>query len=327
MCMHFNECQKIKQLWKDKAITRDQLTICSRAKKIICCPTEEKISQKKCKEYGEKVFRIVKIGSLIGQQPHEIRRSMCTHKSISLIIGGTEAENHEFPHQALLGYATENTEVKWLCGGSLVSPNFVLTAAHCLFSRQIGHVQKVKVGMKYKDQEDDNRNVFIYNIKETFKHQNYNEQTFNEDIALLKLDGTVPINENILPICLPTKQYDDFKAIATGFGRTQTYGQQSEVLLKVALESFTHSECKESYPDDGIVQIDEETMLCFGHHSQRMDICRVRMVDLFKFLMITMFIAHTLKSELQVLDLADAELLIFQVALLMYLTILTGLKE
>ena len=46
ICINFNKCPKIKQLWKDKAIARDQLTICNRARKIICCPVQERISQK-----------------------------------------------------------------------------------------------------------------------------------------------------------------------------------------------------------------------------------------------------------------------------------------
>lgn len=33
----------------------------------------------------------------------------------------------EFPHQALLGYSPRNTDITWACGGSLVSPRFVLT--------------------------------------------------------------------------------------------------------------------------------------------------------------------------------------------------------
>ena len=74
--------------------------------------------------------------------------------------------------------------------------------------------------MHNKDQEHDNRKVFIYNVIETFKHPNYNLKTFNEDIGLVKLDGTVPINEHILPICLPTIQHHDFEALATGFGKT-----------------------------------------------------------------------------------------------------------
>ena len=44
------------------------------------------------------------------------------------------ANEHEFPHQALLGYDGDNpfnyaprNEIMWLCGGSLISRNFVLT--------------------------------------------------------------------------------------------------------------------------------------------------------------------------------------------------------
>lgn len=138
-------------------------------------------------------------------------------------------------------------------------------------------MKKVKLGMRNKDEEHDNRRVFVYNVKEKFEHPNYNDQTFNEDIALLKLDGTVPINEHILPICLPTTQHEDFKAIATGFGRLQSQGKQSDTLMKVNLERFTHTECKASYPEDGNVKIIEDTMICYGHHKERKDICKVRM--------------------------------------------------
>ncbi|XP_070509411.1 venom protease-like [Chironomus tepperi] len=300
-CQEWKECSIIRDLWKRRAISRAHVTICSQPQRTVCCPfslddetttertttttttqaaieshddnDQERISQIKCKEYGKKAMLITVLTPLLGQEPIVTSTSKCTHKSVSLIVGGTDANVDEFPHQALLGYSPRNTEVKWLCGGSLVSPNFVLTAAHCLFEKKNGQVKKVKLGMRNKDQDHDNRKVFIYNIKETFKHPNYNERTFNEDIALLKLDGTVPIDEHILPICLPTEPSEDLKAIATGFGNTKS-GSQSDVLLKVTLERFTHDECRESWPEDGNIQIDENTMLCYGHHTQRKDICR-----------------------------------------------------
>lgn len=40
--------------------------------------------------------------------------------------GGEVANSHEFPHQALLGYNKGNPK-EWLCGGSLISKQFVLT--------------------------------------------------------------------------------------------------------------------------------------------------------------------------------------------------------
>lgn len=43
------------------------------------------------------------------------------------MLGGIEAEEHEFPQQALIGYRFANYLNEWKCGGSIISPNFVLT--------------------------------------------------------------------------------------------------------------------------------------------------------------------------------------------------------
>lgn len=61
--------------------------------------------------------------------------SRCAIKSKKLIVGGTKAEPKEFPHMAAIGFNKED-EISWNCGGTLISENWVLTAAHCTYSFQ-----------------------------------------------------------------------------------------------------------------------------------------------------------------------------------------------
>jgi len=52
------------------------------------------------------------------------------------ILGGTAVEEGEYPHMAALGYPVQGNESQYSfrCGGSLIDPLYVLTAAHCVYS-------------------------------------------------------------------------------------------------------------------------------------------------------------------------------------------------
>ncbi|KAL7042182.1 hypothetical protein ACKWTF_001053 [Chironomus riparius] len=221
-------------------------------------------SEEKCDEYGMSTVHTIRVMALLGHKPREVTIDKCKHKAIPLVVGGREAMPYEFPHQALLGYEY-NDMILWKCGGSLVSKNYILTAAHCVIDYDLGSVKVVKLGM-FKQLEDTaytiTRRVIGYR-----EHPDYDRINRIDDIGLLKLDDFVPLSEYINPICLPNKQSEHRNAIAIGFGATET-SARSKRLMKVVLEKF------QPYSPS---RISNETIvdkfLFFGHRTQRRDTC------------------------------------------------------
>lgn len=63
----------------------------------------------------------------------------CGHATNHLVIGGRPAIPGEFPHMALIGYQGSSDDFEFLCGGSIISENFVLSAGLCLHKSSLQH--------------------------------------------------------------------------------------------------------------------------------------------------------------------------------------------
>jgi hypothetical protein len=126
------------------------------------------------------------------------------------ITGGSDALISDFPWQVY--YISGNTR----CGGTIISENWILTAAHCA-TISTGNVvpisqMSIKVGANNPTSSLEGKK---YNVSKVIVHEGYNSQTLENDIALLKL--TEPINfTNAVPIELISK--DDSISGATDPG-------------------------------------------------------------------------------------------------------------
>ncbi|XP_059490139.1 serine protease 53-like [Neocloeon triangulifer] len=110
------------------------------------------------------------------------------------IIGGTVALSGQFPYQA--GVFIDETR---FCGGSLISPQYVLTAAHC-----IHNANRFEIHLGNNERTNLNEpGLFVDVTFDKIVHENFDIVGSKNDIALLRL--TAPVSQpNIVPILLPT---------------------------------------------------------------------------------------------------------------------------
>jgi len=121
------------------------------------------------------------------------------------IIGGKDAGHGEFPWQISLLYKLKDGTWAHNCGGTLVSPQYVLCAAHCFSSTKLDHF-KVRVGDWHLNDDDGSEKDFKVakiTVHEEYKYPMYVKM--NNDIALLKLEKPVNFDGPYAgPACLPT---------------------------------------------------------------------------------------------------------------------------
>ncbi|XP_002736847.1 chymotrypsinogen A-like [Saccoglossus kowalevskii] len=174
------------------------------------------------------------------------------------IVGGTIVEPHSNPWQVLLYFKEGNAW--YICGGILVDPLFVLTAAHCGGAKPRNY--EVWLGEHDRSSSDDG---ILYSVESVTVSENYNKNSLDSDYALLKLKTAADItNTKIATIPLGTRKIlSGEQCVITGWGTTSS-GSTSRYLQGTAVSALNNTECSAKW--SGVTVTDN--MLCAGNGPQ-----------------------------------------------------------
>ncbi|KAM7314148.1 putative secreted salivary gland peptide [Ixodes scapularis] len=226
------------------------------------------------------LFAVFSVHQGVAQQFNE----SCGHVEWagSIIVGPKSPQPGDWPWMAAIFMQESGNEKKAICGGALISPRHILTAAVCVSGRrrttQPAGLPSVRLGVVDLHSTGDDTRAINVDVKAIHRHPNFNVRTYNNDVALLELSKEVPFSEFVRPVCLPLgeismKNLTRRRASVVGWGHpTNVVERNSDRLLEDYVDIWAEAECLEVYRR---FPLDKETQMCAGDYRTGADPCRV----------------------------------------------------
>uniref|UniRef100_A0A3Q2UAW6 trypsin n=1 Tax=Fundulus heteroclitus TaxID=8078 RepID=A0A3Q2UAW6_FUNHE len=128
------------------------------------------------------------------------------------VVGGYECGRHSVPYQVSLNAGYH------FCGGSLISSQWVISAAHCYKSRI-----QVRLG-EHDIAVNEGTEQWIDGAK-MIRHPQYNSYNLDNDIMLIKLSRPAALNGYVQTVALPSRcPVADESCLVSGWGNTSAGG-------------------------------------------------------------------------------------------------------
>ncbi|XP_043825508.1 transmembrane protease serine 11B-like [Dromiciops gliroides] len=179
------------------------------------------------------------------------------------IVNGKPSKEGEWPWQASLKMNGEH-----VCGASLISNKWLVSAAHCFAMKNDTKIWTVTFGNMV------NRPYAKRNVKTIIVHEDYQSQMVTNDIALVQLAEEVTFTSNIRAICLPEATQNISAgdlAVVTGWGALSMGGPRPVILQQTTVLIINTDTCNAPHAYSGRIK---NSMLCAGYMDGKTDACQ-----------------------------------------------------
>ena len=211
---------------------------------------------------------------------HKLKLAEMTQKNLpddtgpsTRIVGGQNADPEEWPFTVALHFAGLDPQFSQFCGGSLIRPDVVLTAAHCVY---YSNSQNVNVYAGTNSLSNSNGTGVSVSVREIRIHEQYDPGTINNDVAILYLDQELefPLVKTATPDIMAAF-FEDQPLKVAGWGNMDPFGFSTPDLLQsVDVSYIDNATCDAAYTElFGSPGSVTDKMMCAGTPEGGKDSC------------------------------------------------------
>ncbi|XP_065077902.1 trypsin-1-like [Ochlerotatus camptorhynchus] len=187
-----------------------------------------------------------------------------TPKSTSRIVGGFKVTIEDVPYQISL----RNWGGSHMCGGSIISSRWILTAGHCAY-RSSNSMYTIRAGSTNRQEGGE-----VLKLKRIIQHPLYDPNIIDYDFSLLELKEEMSFDSTRAPIELPEQDEevgDGALCRVSGWGDTMSSVESTTMLRATDVPAVNQDRCSTAYVDFGGVT---PRMICAGYWEGGKDACQ-----------------------------------------------------